>query len=89
MIPEVEEFVGLARLMQSPVSHFLLPTDLADEARAWLLSQGIQHEANDIYIMGRRPTGGTLISIADDTGALAFRMWSDETVRGPVVFCAP
>lgn len=72
--------------MQSDAAHFLMPTDLADEASAWLLSQGIQHDLNDLYIMGLEPTGGTLISIADDLGALAFRMWGDETVLGPISF---
>lgn len=86
MKPDVEVFVALARLMQSDASHFLMPTDLADEASTWLLSQGIQHEWNDLYIMGRESSGGTLISIADDLGALAFRMWGDETVIGPVIF---
>jgi hypothetical protein len=34
-------------------------------------------------------TGGTVISIADDFGAFAFRMWGDETVIGPVIFSTP
>ena len=86
MKPDVDVFVALARLMQSDAAHFLMPTDLADEASAWLLSQSIQHDLNDLYIMGREPTGGTLISIPDDLGALAFRMWGDETVVGPLAF---
>jgi hypothetical protein len=87
--PDVDVFVALAGLMQSDAAHFLMPTDLADEASAWLLSQSIQHEWNDLYIMGREPTGGTLISIPDDLGALAFRMWGSEEVVGPVSFCPP
>ncbi len=79
------EFV---RLLQSDASHFLMPTDLGDEASAWLLSQGIQHDAHDFYIMGRGVTGGTVISIADDIGAFAFRMWGDDTVIGPIGFPA-
>ncbi|WP_197071086.1 hypothetical protein [Brevundimonas sp. C43] len=88
LIPDVDVIVGFVRLMQSPVSHFLMPTDLADEASAWLLAQGIEHEWNDLYVMGREPTGGTVISIADDLGAVAFRMWGSEDVRGPLVFAA-
>jgi hypothetical protein len=84
--PDPSVFVALARLMQSDAAHFLMPTDLADEASAWLLSQGIQHDWNDLYIMGREPTGGTLISIADPKGALAFRLWGTEEVVGPVSF---
>lgn len=72
--------------MQSDAAHFLMPTDLADEASAWLLSQAIQHDTSDIYIWGLRPTGGTLVSIPDPKGALAFRMWGDEAVVGPLVF---
>lgn len=86
MKPDVDVFVALARLMQSDAAHFLMLTDIAEEASAWLLSQAIQHDANDIYIMGLTPTGGTLISIANPLGALAFRMWGDETVIGPVSF---
>ncbi len=89
MIPDVGVIVGFVRLMQSPVSHFLMPTDLADEASAWLLSQEIEHEWNDLYVMGLQPTGGTVISIADDFGAFAFRMWGDETVIGPLSFDRP
>lgn len=89
MIPDVGVIVEFVRLIQSPVSHFLMPTDLADDASAWLLAQGIEHEWNDLYVMGREPTGGTVISIADDLGALAFRMWGDETVIGPLTFCDP
>jgi hypothetical protein len=84
--PDPSVFVALARLMQSNAAHFLMPTDLADEASAWLLSQAIQHDLNDLYVMGREPTGGTLISIPDDLGALAFRMWGSDEVVGPVVF---
>jgi len=87
--PDVDVFVALADLMLSDAAHFLMPTDLADEASAWLLSQSIQHEWNDLYIMGREPTGGTLISIPDDLGALAFRMWGSDEVVGPVSFCPP
>ena len=72
--------------MQSDAAHFLMPTDLADEASAWLLSQSIQHDLNDLYIMGRESTAGTLISIADPKGALAFRLWGSEHVVGPVAF---
>lgn len=72
--------------MQSSVAHFLMPTDTSEEASAWLLSQGIQHDLNDLYIMGLQPTGGTLISIADPLGALAFRMWGDSEVLGPLSF---
>lgn len=72
--------------MQSSVAHFLMPTDISEEASAWLLSQGIQHALNDLYIMGLQPTGGTLISIADPLGALAFRMWGDDEVIGPLAF---
>ena len=72
--------------MQSSVAHFLMPTDISDEASAWLLSQGIQHDLNDLYIMGLQPTGGTLISIADPKAALAFRMWGDSEVLGPLAF---
>lgn len=86
MKPDVDVFVALARLMQSDASHFLMPIDLGDEASAWLLSQGIQHDLNDLYIMGLEPTGGTLISITDDLGAFAFRMWGSELVVGPVAF---
>lgn len=86
MKPEVSAFVELARLMQSDAAHFLMPTDLADEASSWLLSQGIPHDLSDIYIMGLRPTGGTLISIADELGALAFRVWGDDDVTGPISF---
>lgn len=89
MKPDEDVFVALARLMQSDAAHFLMPTDLADDASAWLLSQGIQHDWNDLYIMGRDTTGGTLISIADPFGAFAFRMWGDETVIGPVIFSCP
>lgn len=89
MIPDVGVIVGFVRLLQSPVSHFLMPTDLADEASAWLLSQGIEHHWNDLYLMGYDQTGGTVISIADDFGAFAFRMWGDETVIGPVIFSTP
>jgi len=84
--PDPSVFVALAGLMQSDAAHFLMPTDLAEDASAWLLSQGIQHDWNDLYIMGREPTGGTLISIPDDLGALAFRMWGSDEVVGPVVF---
>ena len=86
MKPDVEVFVALAALMQSSVAHFLMPTDISEEASAWLLSQGIQHDFNDLYIMGLQPTGGTLISIADPLGALAFRMWGDDEVIGPLAF---
>ncbi len=72
--------------MQSSVAHFLMPTDISEEASAWLLSQGIQHDLNDLYIMGLQPTGGTLISIADPKAALAFRMWGDSEVLGPLAF---
>ena len=72
--------------MQSSVAHFLMPTDISEEASAWLLSQGIQHDLNDLYIMGLQPTGGSLISIADPLGALAFRMWGDDEVIGPLAF---
>ena len=89
MIPDVEVIVGFVRLLQSPVSHFLMPTDLADEASAWLLSQGIEHQWNDLYVMGHEPTGGTVISIADELGALAFRMWGEDDVHGPLVFVQP
>ena len=89
MIPDVGVIVGFVRLLQSPVSHFLMPTDLADEASAWLLSQEIEHEWNDLYVMGLQTTGGTVISIADDFGAFAFRMWGDDTVIGPVIFSTP
>lgn len=78
--------VGFVRLLLSDASHFLLPTDLGDEASAWLLSQGIQHDAHDFYVMGRGVTGGTVISIQDDFGAFAFRMWGDDTVIGPIEF---
>lgn len=88
MIPDVGVIVEFVRLIQSPVSHFLMPTDLADEASAWLLAQGIEHEWNDLYVMGRETTGGTVISIADDLGAVAFRMWGDETVIGPVALAS-
>lgn len=74
--------------MQSSVAHFLMPTDISEEASAWLLSQGIQHDLNDLYIMGLQPTGGTLISIADPKAALAFRMWGDSEVLGPITFRA-
>jgi len=84
--PDPSVFVALAGLMLSDAAHFLMPTDLADEASAWLLSQSIQHDLNDLYIMGRESTGGTLISIPDDLGALAFRMWGSDEVVGPVVF---
>lgn len=86
MKPDVEVFVALAALMQSSVAHFLMPTDISEEASAWLLSQGIQHDLNDLYIMGLQPTGGTLISIANPLGALAFRMWGDSEVLGPLSF---
>nr|WP_316628325.1 hypothetical protein [uncultured Brevundimonas sp.] len=86
MKPDVEVFVALAALMQSSVAHFLMPTDISEEASAWLLSQGIQHDLNDLYIMGLQPTGGTLISIADPKAALAFRMWGDSEVLGPLAF---
>ena len=75
--------------MQSDAAHFLMPTDIADDASAWLLSQGIQHDTSDIYIMGLRPTGGTLVSIPDPKGALAFRMWGDDDVLGPLAFSSP
>ncbi|WP_313431854.1 hypothetical protein [Brevundimonas sp.] len=74
--------------MQSDAAHFLMPLDIGDEASAWLIAQAIQHDANDLYIMGLTPTGGTLISIANPLGALAFRMWGDETVIGPISFRA-
>ncbi|MFS0744398.1 hypothetical protein ABC397_08995 [Brevundimonas sp. 2P06AA] len=86
MKPDPSVFVALARLMQSDAAHFLMPLDLADEASAWLLSQCIQHDLNDLYIMGRESTAGTLISIADPKGALAFRLWGSEHVVGPVAF---
>ena len=86
MKPDIEVFVALAALMQSSVAHFLMPTDISEEASAWLLSQGIQHDLNDLYIMGLQPTGGTLISIADPKAALAFRMWGDSEVLGPLAF---
>jgi hypothetical protein len=86
--PDVEVFVALVALMQSSVAHFLMPTDISEEASAWLLSQGIQHDLNDLYIMGLQPTGGTLISIADPKAALAFRMWGDSEVLGPITFRA-
>ena len=88
MKPDVEVFVALVALMQSSVAHFLMPTDISEEASAWLLSQGIQHDLNDLYIMGLQPTGGTLISIADPKAALAFRMWGDSEVHGPITFRA-
>ncbi|MBU4197247.1 MAG: hypothetical protein KJ911_10935 [Alphaproteobacteria bacterium] len=88
MKPDVEVFVALVALMQSSVAHFLMPTDISEEASAWLLSQGIQHDLNDLYIMGLQPTGGTLISIADPKAALAFRMWGDSEVLGPITFRA-
>ena len=74
--------------MQSSVAHFLMPTDISEEASAWLLSQGIQHDLNDLYIMGLQPTGGTLISIADPKAALAFGPLKEAktaTVSGIVV----
>lgn len=86
MKPNVGVIVAFAQLLQTDVAHFILPTDLGDEASAWLLSQAIPHDLNDLYIMGLEPTGCTLISIADDLGALAFRMWGDDTVIGPVSF---
>lgn len=86
MKPNVAVFVALSRLMSSGAVHFLMPTDMSDDASAWLLSQGIQHDLNDLYIMGLEPTGGTLISIENETGALAFRMWGDDDVIGPVSF---
>ena len=86
MKPNVEVIVAFARLLQSDAAHYLMPTDMADEASAWLLSQGIAHDLNDLYVMGTEPTGGTLISIDDGLGALAFRLWGDDQVIGPVAF---
>lgn len=75
--------------MQSPVSHFLMTNEVADDATVWLLSQGIEHDFNDLYLLGRKSTAGTVISIADPKGALAFRIWGDEEVLGPMAlgFC--
>lgn len=67
--------------MQSDAAHFLMPTDLADEASAWLLSQGIQHDWNDLYIMGREPTGGTLISIADPKSGRVVVTYKGQRIR--------
>lgn len=86
MKPNIGIVVAFAQLLHSEAAHFIMPTDLADEASAWLLGQAITHDLNDLYIMGLEPTGCTLISIADDLGALAFRMWGDDAVIGPVSF---
>lgn len=86
MNPNVPLIVAFAQLIQSDATHFILPLDMSDEASNWLLSQSIQHEANDLYIMGLEPTGCCLISIPDDIASLAFRMWGDEQVIGPVIF---
>ena len=86
MIPDVEVIAEFVRLMQSPVSHFLMTNEVADDATVWLLSQGIEHDFNDLYLLGRRSTAGTVISIVDPKGALAFRLWATEVVRGPLSF---
>lgn len=86
MIPDVGVIVGFVRLMQSPVSHFLMTNEVADDASDWLLGQGIEHEFNDLYLLGRQSTAGTVVSIADPLGALAFRLWADSDVLGPVAF---
>ncbi len=86
MNPDPHVAVAFVKLLQSEAAHFILPNDLSDEASAWLLAQGIEHEANDLYIMGREQFGGSVISIADEYGAFCFRMWSDDTVIGPVAF---
>ncbi|HBV11633.1 MAG TPA: hypothetical protein DEB60_00700 [Brevundimonas sp.] len=86
MNPDPHIVVAFAQLLQSEAAHFILPRDLSEQASAWLLSQGIEHEANDLYIMGRQHFGGSVISIADEYGAFCFRMWGDDTVIGPVAF---
>lgn len=86
MKPDALLIAEFVRLLLTDASHFLTPTDLGDEASAWLLQQGIQHTANDLYLMGRDMTGCTVISIPDAMGAFAFRIWGDDTVIGPMTF---